>query len=631
MPYKPGQILLDKYRIESLVGRGAFAEVYRATHLSLNATRALKVLHRDAPGVGSTEYSDFRQRFQLEAQLGAQLDHPNVIRIYDFEQQHDTLLLVMAYATGGSLAERLTELHKTNVLMPVDDVLHIALDIAEGLAALHGLDAVHRDLKPSNVLFDADGQAKIADFGLAQISHGPSMRSQLSQPLPHPGTPAYMSPEQQTAGNYLTPASDVYALGTIIFEMLVGRVYRNTRPGVSLRSLRPDTPVWLEEALLQMLNEDPQMRPWDGTEAVALLKAQNKGISSAPVIVPTPIETRPVAHPAPTTEQNTSPSTPSPKHVLKPWQWAVGIVTLLVVLIGGLALLISSIQPQSSPMPTGEPTKATMAIPTATPTIKPDTKSTPASATSAASSTSPESTSMPRTETVAIQVAINADGDVSLNMSEPYIALAETFDASESRTISTVRQEIAGRLLLIRVDRQITTYRLADELQFKIEVADNAAYQVKSLEYAADGDILLEVDAITSSLSTQSPPLDEYTVMLCTAASFDGLQCRSMMTIFPNNTQAVYATWQSRTALANRTSFTRRWYKDDVLLLESIHNAGQTERWTPSDGVSYYVYLSATEGTGQTLFNSSFLPTGRYTFELLANGQVVDVVEFEIR
>ena len=87
--YQPGEILLNKYRIEALAGQGAFAHVYRATHLSLNAPRALKVLRRDAPGVGSADYAEFQARFQQEAQIGAKLDHPHVIRVYDFGQDGD--------------------------------------------------------------------------------------------------------------------------------------------------------------------------------------------------------------------------------------------------------------------------------------------------------------------------------------------------------------------------------------------------------------------------------------------------------------------------------------------------------------------------------------------------------------
>lgn len=272
MPYSPGDLLLKKYCIEALIGQGAFATVYHATHLALNAPRALKVLRRDAPGVGSTEYADFHTRFQLEAQLGAKLDHPNIIRVYDFEQDKKTLILVMEYAEGGNLAGRIQRAREKDQLIPIDEAIQIGIDVAQGLRALHAMDAIHRDLKPSNILFDKKGHAKVADLGLAQIPGGPSLRSRLSQPLPHPGTPGYMSPEQEHTGNLLRPASDVYALGIVLFEMLTGRNYNYLKPGTRPSELRPDLPDWLDNLLARLLADEPRDRPWDGAEATELLQ-----------------------------------------------------------------------------------------------------------------------------------------------------------------------------------------------------------------------------------------------------------------------------------------------------------------------------------------------------------------------
>jgi len=271
MPLQTGDLLLNKYRIEALIGQGAFAEVYHATHLALNAPRALKILRRDAPGVGSTEYADFHARFQLEAQLGAKLDHPNIIQVYDFEQDRKTLILVMEYAEGGNLASRIQRAREKDQLIPLEEAIQIGVDVAQGLSALHAMDAVHRDLKPSNILFDKKGHAKVADLGLAQVPGGPSLRSRLSQPLPHPGTPGYMSPEQEHTGNLLRPASDVYALGIVLFEMLTGRNYNYLKPGTRASELRQGLPDWLDDLLARMLADDPKDRPWDGAEVADLL------------------------------------------------------------------------------------------------------------------------------------------------------------------------------------------------------------------------------------------------------------------------------------------------------------------------------------------------------------------------
>ena len=223
--------------------------MYRATHLDLNVSRALKIVTRQTPGVGSTQFSEFHQRFHLEAQLGASLHHSNLIQVHDFEQDGTNLILVMEYAPGGCLSERIAQAREEGKLISIEESTRIATDIAEGLGTLHAYDTVHRDLKPSNVLFDRDKRAKVADYGLAQLPSGPSMRSKLSEGQPHPGTPTYMSPEQINTFTHLTPASDVYALGLILFEMLTGRIYRNVRPGTRAGDLRQDLPEWLDDLL----------------------------------------------------------------------------------------------------------------------------------------------------------------------------------------------------------------------------------------------------------------------------------------------------------------------------------------------------------------------------------------------
>ena len=272
MTYQPGQTIAGKYQIEKQIGQGAFGVVYLVTHLKLNAPRALKVLRRDAPGIGSTLFHDCRARFEQESQLGARLDHPHIIRIHDFEESEGELVLAMEYAPGGSLQRLLAKTRQEGQLLPVERAVHIGREVAEGLAAMHAIDVIHRDLKPSNILFDAQGRAKIADLGLAQVPHGPSMRSQLSQPMPHPGTPAYMSPEQENSGAYLTPPSDVYTLGIILFEMLTGRNYKGQMPGTRLRQLRPDAPAWLDGLLGKMLAKDAEKRPWDGEKTAKALQ-----------------------------------------------------------------------------------------------------------------------------------------------------------------------------------------------------------------------------------------------------------------------------------------------------------------------------------------------------------------------
>ncbi|MBN1923094.1 MAG: hypothetical protein JW892_17750, partial [Anaerolineae bacterium] len=473
-----------------------------------------------------------------------------------------------------------------------------------------------------------------ADLGLAQIAHGPSMRSQLSQPLPHPGTPAYMSPEQRTTGDYLTSASDIYTLGVVLFEMLTGRVYRNLPAGTHARALRADVPAWLDDALARMLDEKPEARPWDGAAAAACLTASGKPSPPVSAIPATPIEApqrvappirsppapAPVRQPSPTGSTVSAPS----RKAKTPWALIAGAMLFLAIVTVGLIWMLS--RAGGSKTPTTPPIIETRAPATSAPSRIQETPSGSEIDTSA-----PAAEAAADVEGVTVQVAINASGDVSLNIGQPYLSRVGAYDLSGGQTPATLRQEIAGRVLLVRVNQRATIYRLEEQRQVKVEVANNAAFEVTSLEYLSDGDILLELDSLTTPEAALVVSSAEYAVALCAETSFDGEQCRTMSQSFPANTEVVYATWQSTTALRDRATFTRRWSKEGQLLLETTHTAGENSRWTPADGVSYYVYLSATEGTGKTLFNAAYLPAGRYTFELLVNNRLVSRVEYEIR
>jgi tRNA A-37 threonylcarbamoyl transferase component Bud32/actin-related protein len=270
--FTSNDIILKNYRIEKSIGQGAFGEVYLATHLGLNGKRAVKVLLRDEIGIGSTEYDEYRNRFRQESQLMEWFNHPNIIRVYDFQEEDNTLFLIMEYAAGGSLKQKLDDIRGNNGRFDVNTVINLGIDVAEGLSVMHKRDVIHRDLKPSNILFDSEGHAKVADLGLAQVPGGASMRSQLSVLKAHPGTPMYMSPEQEVSGAYLRPSSDIYSLGLILFECLTGRSHKNIRPGTHIRELVPEVPEWFDAFLLRMLSDSPKERPWDGAETAEELR-----------------------------------------------------------------------------------------------------------------------------------------------------------------------------------------------------------------------------------------------------------------------------------------------------------------------------------------------------------------------
>ncbi len=263
--FSAGTVLLGKYRIERLLGKGGFAEVYLATHLHLQAPRALKIVTQS-----TQRLKRVLARFQLEARLGAQLAQAEgIVRVYDYEPdpKNGLYVLVMEYMPGGSLKDRLRQAREG---LPVEAVVRLAQEAAQGLLALHSQGYVHRDIKPSNILFDARDRAKIADLGIVQTpDHTTRMGGQARS---HPGTPLYMSPEQENSTGPLPPASDIYSLGAVLFEALTLKQYKRVRPGTRVSQLRSDVPSWLDELVARMLAPVPKDRPWDAAELLEYLE-----------------------------------------------------------------------------------------------------------------------------------------------------------------------------------------------------------------------------------------------------------------------------------------------------------------------------------------------------------------------
>ncbi len=231
MPLSAGSTLINKkYTVNQHLGSGGFADVYLATHNDLGYQRAIKVLNPANAGLGTQDAAEWERRFLLEAKLGNAIDNPHVVKVFDFERADDEFFLVMEYCSGGSLKERLYPDGSPQPLSEADTIV-LAQQLCAGLAAIHTKGAVHRDVKPSNILFAADGTAKIADLGLAQESMGQSQPSG-SLALAHPGTPEYMSPEQEQTTAYLTAASDAYSLGCVLFECLTGKLYKTVKGDV---------------------------------------------------------------------------------------------------------------------------------------------------------------------------------------------------------------------------------------------------------------------------------------------------------------------------------------------------------------------------------------------------------------
>lgn len=248
---------LASYVLLEPIGHGGMAVVYRARQESLDRTVAIKVLSENL--AASTE---FMERFRREARTAASLRHPNVITVHDFgEDERGVPYLVLEYIGGPTLADLM------DAGLDDERIPDLLGQIAAGLDYAHARGVIHRDIKPGNVLMTEDGRAVLADFGLAWLLEG----AHLTLTGGVIGTPEYMSPEQ-AAGNPIDHRSDVYALGVVLYEMLVGdRPFVAETPiGVLLMHLqdqapsvleaRPDLPAAVGEVLRKALVKDPDQR-----------------------------------------------------------------------------------------------------------------------------------------------------------------------------------------------------------------------------------------------------------------------------------------------------------------------------------------------------------------------------------
>ena len=213
-------LLAGRYRLQETLSSTRMAEVWLADDHELDRQVVVKLLAPEAD----------RERFEREARAVAALSHPNIVRLFDFGEE-GRWFMVFEYLPGGSLEARLEEADA----LSAEEVARIARDVAAGLAHAHTRGVVHRDLKPGNVLFDPGGRSKIADFGIARVQ-GVDTLTEDGTVL---GTAAYISPEQ-VRGEPVTPASDVYAFGVILYRLLAGRLPFEADAPMQLAALHRD-------------------------------------------------------------------------------------------------------------------------------------------------------------------------------------------------------------------------------------------------------------------------------------------------------------------------------------------------------------------------------------------------------
>src|SRR5215471_10411598 len=233
---------LGSYEITALLGKGGFGEVYRAKDKKLKREVAIKIL----PDEFSSN-PDRLTRFQREAEVLASLNHPNIAAIYDFVTQDQSQFLVLELVDGETLADRIAR-----GPIPVEEALNIAKQIAEALEAAHEKGVIHRDLKPANIKVTPHGKVKVLDFGLAKIRQSSSASNLSNSPtlMTAPtsnvilGTTSYMSPEQ-AKGKEADRATDLWAFGCVLYEMLVGlQVFSGETVGEILSEIFKSEPDW---------------------------------------------------------------------------------------------------------------------------------------------------------------------------------------------------------------------------------------------------------------------------------------------------------------------------------------------------------------------------------------------------
>src|SRR6185436_4645095 len=202
---------IPRYEVRERLGEGATAVVYKAWDRELKRVIALKVLR------GKAAMSPvMRERFQREARASAGLDHPNVVRVHDAGEQQGDFYLVLEFVAGRPLNQVLAERRLSE-----GEAAALLEKIARGVSAAHAGGIVHRDLKPGNILLTDSGEPKVGDFGLAHLVDSTTRLTQTGSSL---GTPLYMAPEQvEGRAREITPRTDVYALGAVLYEVLTGR------------------------------------------------------------------------------------------------------------------------------------------------------------------------------------------------------------------------------------------------------------------------------------------------------------------------------------------------------------------------------------------------------------------------
>ena len=275
---------LGRYRIERELGRGAMGAVYLGLDPQIGRQVAIKTMALGREFAG-TELVEARARFFREAEMAGRLQHPDIVTIFDAGEEDGLAYIAMEFVKGHDLLPHTVPAR----LLALRDVLLTAARVAEALDYAHRQGVVHRDIKPANVMVDAAfNTVKVTDFGIARVAD--ASRTRTGRVL---GTPSFMSPEQM-AGGRVDGRSDLYSLGVMLFQLVTGALPHTSdsmarlmhqianEPAPDVRSLRSELPAALAQLIAALLQKRPDLRPADGAQLGAGLRAIRAGLGAEP-------------------------------------------------------------------------------------------------------------------------------------------------------------------------------------------------------------------------------------------------------------------------------------------------------------------------------------------------------------
>ena len=379
---------IGKYQIVEHLGRGGMAEVYKAYQPALDRYVAVKLMHAFL-----SDDADFLGRFQREARAVASLRHPNIVQVYDFDVTDGIYYMVMEFIDGDTLKNRLQELANKNEKMQLEEALRITRGVASALAYAHKRDMVHRDVKPANVMLNQENQVILTDFGIAKILSGPQYTASGAMI----GTPAYMSPEQGL-GKAGDARSDIYSLGTMLFQMATGQlpydadtplavVLKHVNDPMPIPSrLNPSLPTDVERVIFKAMAKNPDDRYQTADQFINHLDRIQAGQEIPDTFAETAGTFTRLAEPQPTMVAAPPMFKEAPDHPAKKARpkWLIPVigigVLLAVAILTGVVYGVSRIGRSETPTPTitAAVVAATVEVPSSTRPVSPTYTNTPA-------------------------------------------------------------------------------------------------------------------------------------------------------------------------------------------------------------------------------------------------------------